>query len=359
MPLRSDKTRTVLITGAGAPGIRGTLYALHRNPDSARVRTVGTDMQSDVVGRFLVDRFFQVPAPEDPAYPEVLLSICDGEGVEIVLPQTTREITILSRCKSEFHRNGIQVMVSDTDAVELSNNKWLLMRRFDDLQLPHPAFHLAATEEQLLRAAERLGYPERPIVVKRPTSSGMRGLRILREDAWDARRFIEEKPSGLEIPLGDLLTMLSRGDQWPELLVTEHLPGPEYSVDAFVGNEAAVAIPRLRKAMRNGITFDSMLEYREDLVRYTLAAAKSIGLQYAFGFQFKLDPEGIPKVLECNPRVQGTMVASTFSGVNVIWLAIKTLLGEPLPELAGELQVARFCRFWGGLGIVDGCVCEI
>ncbi len=359
MLLRSNSIRTVLITGAGAPGTRGTLYALHKNPDSARVRTVGTDIRSDVVGRFLVDRFFQVPAPENPAYPEALLSICQAEGVEVILPQTTREITILSRCKSDFNSNGIQVMVSDLAAVELANNKWRLLRLFHDLELPHPAFHLAETEEQLLQAAETLGYPQRPVIVKSPVSNGMRGLRILREDAWDARRFIEEKPSGLEIALEQLLSILRRGNGWPQLLVTEYLPGPEYSVDALIGKEACIAIPRLRKAMHGGISCDNVLEYRADLTRYTLEAASSIGLQYAIGFQFKLDSEGIPRVLECNPRVQGTMVASTFSGVNIIWMAIKMLLGEPLPELSGQLQVARFCRFWGGLGIVDGAVYEI
>ena len=71
-------------------------------------------------------------------------------------------------------------------------------------------------------------------------------------------------------------------------MVSEYLPGSEYSVDAFLGKKAAVAIPRLRKEIVNGISFRTSLEYRKDIMEYTLKAARALGLSYVFGFQFKL-----------------------------------------------------------------------
>jgi carbamoyl-phosphate synthase large subunit len=50
----------ILVTGAGAPGIRGTLCALRRNPDGVKVRAIGVDTKRDVVGRFLVDQFYEI-----------------------------------------------------------------------------------------------------------------------------------------------------------------------------------------------------------------------------------------------------------------------------------------------------------
>jgi carbamoyl-phosphate synthase large subunit len=55
--------------------------------------------------------------------------------------------------------------------------------------------------------------------------------------------------------------------------------------------------------------------------------AHELDLKYAFGFQFKGG-----KLLECNPRVQGTMMASTFAGANIIYSAVKYALGEEVPE---------------------------
>lgn len=349
----------ILVTGAGAPGIRGTLYALRQNPDGIAVEVVGTDVKTDVVGRFLVDRFYQVPPPEVEAYIPRLLEICQKEDIEVVLPQTTREVLVLARVREDLWEKGIRVGVSSFEAISLANDKYYLLNMFSRLGLPHPAYRLAHSEEELVVAVEELGYPRLPVVVKPPTSNGMRGFRILKEAAWDADRFLRDKPDGVEISLPDLLAILRRGPQWPVLLVTEYLPGPEYTVDAFRGKKAFVAVPRARMAIRSGITFVAQVEPRGDLEKYTREAAQAIGLEYAFGFQFKLDAHGIPKVLECNPRIQGTMAASVFAGHNIPWYAVRELLEKPVSaeeiRKAG-LQVARFYRYWGGVGVIDGGV---
>ncbi|MGI8961576.1 MAG: ATP-grasp domain-containing protein [Bryobacteraceae bacterium] len=349
----------ILVTGAGAPGIRGTLCALRRNPDGVKVRAIGVDTKQDVVGRFLVDHFYKVPPPEAPDYVPRLFEICEQEKIDLVLPQTTREIAVLSQQKESFHKHGIAVMVASGSAVAAANDKGQILDSFADLGLPHPRFYRASTEQAVAEYARLLGYPKKPVVVKPPVSNGMRGLRILMEDAWDVERFLNEKPSGTEIALSELLLILRRGNGWPDLLVTEYLPGPEYSVDAFIGTQASVAIPRLRRAIRSGISFENEIEYRDDLAEYTLKAGKHLGLTGAFGFQFKLDPDGTPKVLECNPRVQGTMIASLFSGVNIIWLAAKEALGETPAEIPKLRRSAQFYRFWGGLGVYDGHSDEI
>lgn len=344
--------KNILITGAGAPGIRGTLFALLNNPDHVSIRTIGVDVNSDVVGRFMVDAFYEVPPPESAAYLPAMLEVCRCEAVDLILPQTTREIVALSNFQEEFRQRGIPVAVSSERAINIANSKLHVLQAFEAIGLPFPAYVLARSEDELICACERLGYPGNRVVVKPPVSNGMRGLRILTENPWTTDRFLAEKPDGAEISLFELLRILRNGLSWPELLVTEYLSGPEYSVDAFAGARAAIALPRLRKTIRSGISFANVMEFRQDVAHATLRAAAHIGLQYAFGFQFKLDSRSQPKVLECNPRVQGTMVASVFSGVNVIWLAVKEALGESPDQVARfELKPARFYRFWGGIGV--------
>jgi carbamoyl-phosphate synthase large subunit len=350
---------SILVTGAGAPGIRGTIYALRSNPEQRPVRIVGVDTDDDVVGRFLVDAFFQVPPPESPAYLDAIRSICRQEGVSLILPQTTREVVVLSRCKEELERDRLRIMVSDEQAIELANNKWTLLVRCQELGLPCPAFHIAGTEDELVGCVRKLGYPAQPVVVKPLVSNGMRGFRVLRSEPWDVLRFLAEKPPSGETSLDDLLRILRRGPGWPQLLVTEYLPGPEYSVDVFLGEKLAVALPRLRKTIRSGITFRSQTELRQDMVTFSLCIARDIGLRYAFGFQFKLDADSVPRILECNPRIQGTMVASVFSGANVIWFGVKELIGEPVCRLACRVAPSSFYRYWGGLGVRDGNATEI
>ncbi len=348
----------ILVTGAGAPGIRGTLYAL-RAGDPA-VFTVGVDLSERAVGRTLTDAFHRVPPPEAPAYLDALRAVCRRERVDLVVPQTTREIAVLARQRDAFEADGVRVMVSDAAAVEAANDKGAVLRAFEDLGLPAPAWRTAHSEAALVEAVAALGYPDAPVVVKPPVSNGMRGLRILREAAWDVRRVLAEKPSGVEVSLDDLLAVLRRGSVWPPLLVSEYLPGPEYSVDAFIGERLAVAMPRRRDAVRSGIAFETtLLPVRAGLAGPTLRAARHLGLRYAFGFQFKEDADGVPRVLECNPRVQGTMVASVFGGLNAVWLGVQECLGAVPEALPAPLRAATFRRYWGGLGIVGDDVFEI
>src|SRR5271157_4255141 len=88
-------TRTILVTGVGAPGTRGTLYALKHNGEDLKLKFVGTDLKQDAVGRFFVDSFHAVQAPENgSAYIDEINSICTKEGVDVIVPQTTRETAV-------------------------------------------------------------------------------------------------------------------------------------------------------------------------------------------------------------------------------------------------------------------------
>jgi len=346
----------MLVTGGGAPGIAGTLAALRRNPRRHPVWIAACDLNPEAVGRWLADDFFTVPAPEDAAYLERLIAACRARDIALIVPQTTREIAVLSQHEAELADAGIRVMVSSANAIATANDKGLLLAEFDRLGLPTPVWHRTADEAELVAAARELGYPDRPVVVKPPVSNGLRGLRILREAAWDQRRFFADKPSGMEASLAELLAILRRGEGWSELLVTEYLPGDEYTVDCFRGESLAVVVPRRRDVVRSGISFVTTVEPRDDLVDISRRAAAALDLRYAFGFQYKLDADGVPKLLESNPRIQGTMVASCMAGANVIWLAVEELCGLP-PSAAPTIHPLRFTRYWGGLGVgaeVDG-----
>lgn len=340
----------ILLTGVGAPGTKGTLYALEKNRERVKIKIVGIDMKDNVVGRFWSKKFYTVPAPESEDYVERINRICSKESIDVIVPQTTRETASLSGNRS---RVDSIVTVSEASTIEKANNKHKIMEMCRSLDIPGPEFFLVRSVEELKRRAYELGYPSKPVVVKPPVSFGSRGFRILRENtSWNPKRFLSEKPSSAETTLEDLSRMFEQDyeSSFPELLVTQYLPGSEYTVDAFRGEKISVAIPRLRKEIVNGISFKTKLEYRKDIIDYSLKLAESLDLKYAFGFQFKLDESGAPCILECNPRVQGTMVASVFSGVNVIWMAVREALGYPVRSIPKKLNDSEFYRYWGGLG---------
>ena len=349
----------VLLTGVGAPGTRGTIYALRKNSDNVHVRIIGVDIKEDVVGKYWVEGFYRVPPPEDIGYIRAINKICKSESIDVLLPQTTRETAKLSKT---YEQVDCKVAVAKSSAIEKANNKFTLVKLCQKIGIPAPESCLVSSADELEDAARDLGYPKNSVVVKPPISFGSRGFRVLREESsWDVKRFLSEKPNTTEISLGELLSILSRGKKmdFPELMISEFLPGNEYSVDAFIGKKVSVAIPRLRKQIVNGISFRTSLEYRKDIMENTLKLATELGLRYAFGLQFKQDSRGISKILECNPRVQGTMAASIFSGINVMWMAIREALGSPVERISKPLKKSEFYRFWGGLAVTNARYFEI
>jgi len=346
---------TVLITGSGAPGIKGTLFSIHHNFEKRKIRTIGTDIDPNAVGKFLCDAFYQIPRATSEDYLDEVLSICEREKVDLFLPQNTAELTILAENKKRFSSIGTEIIVSDPATIESANNKHLLMTISQNLNIPTPDFYLADNFEELVTYASILGWPGNPVVVKPPVSNGMRGVRIIDETKDLKELFYNEKPSTLFTKMNNLKEILT--DVFPPLLIMEYLPGDEYTVDVLQSEKMTI-IPRKRLKIQSGITFHGIIEKNEDIITFSKKLTEKIKLQYAFGYQFKLDSNGIPKIIESNPRIQGSMVLSTLAGANVIYGAMKQALNETVPDFSINWNT-QLIRYWGGVGISNSGIVDI
>lgn len=345
-------TLNILITGAGAPGIKGTVYSVKNNFDDRRINIIGTDASDNVIGKYLCDRFYQIPKASHAEYITKLYSICEKESVNVVLPQNTAELITLSKNKNKFESFGTKIALSDNGPIVIANDKYKLMTLSRDIGVPTPEYYLANSFDELLSFSKILGWPEKQVVIKPPISNGMRGVRIISESIDLKETFYSEKPNNLYIHMEYLKSIL--GDKFPPLLVMEYLPNEEWTVDVLSGDDITV-ITRTRDAIRSGITFEGTCKKNNEIIRYSKMLTEEIGLKYAFGFQFKLDENDTPKLLESNPRIQGTMALSTLAGANVIYGAIKYALGEKVPEFDISWGT-RIIRYWGGLGIKDDVI---
>ena len=339
---------TVLVTGAGAPGITGTVHALRNNPSGEIPRIIGCDVRSDAVGQELVDAFVTVPAPESDDYLVSLLSVCRDHGVDVVLPQTTREVERLAAAGQRMRAEGIALVSGQAEAVRRGNDKVETLQAFESAGLTTPRWSLARSVDEVADLAVEFGYPELEVVVKLPRGNGMRGFRVLSADALRYEAFANAKPGDPRVALDALLEVLATADD-VELLVMEYLPGVEYSVDCYRGPSGDAAVVRERTAIRSGIAFDTVVVDRPDVGAMALRGAEELGLDGVFGFQFKESRDGSVMLLECNPRVQGTMVTSVLAGANVVWAAVNDALGRPPLSIPAPRIGTRLRRYWGGV----------
>jgi len=292
----------ILVTGGGSPGIAGTLYALKKH------RVVAVDMRDDVPGKYLADKFYTVPAATDDGFTDVVHDICERERIDVILPQNTAELDVWYNTKF-----AIPVALAGRNIGKDEICEGQMVHNFDELT-------------DFARDNERF-------VIKPPKGNGSRGVRIITEDKSDFYR----KPG---IPVIQWRHLYRELGETFEMFAMPYYEGKEVTVDCFKGREF-VAIPRVRDEIRSGISFAGHLVKDKDLIEQSLHYAEQFDLQYAFGFQF-IDG----KVIECNPRVQGTMVASVIAGANIIEASCFECLGLDYPKFNIDWST-KFNRYWG------------
>jgi carbamoyl-phosphate synthase large subunit len=332
------------MTGGGAPGAAGILKCLQQEKS---FHITVADANPNAVGKYLNKDFETIPFANDPAFANAVLSICRKKNINIVLPLVTRELIPLSQHINEFELAEVKLLVSPTPSLEIANNKSRLYEFLQWRGIAVPGFKVVETVEQFKTAIDELGYPAKPVCFKPSVSNGSRGFRIISEQMNELDLLFNHKPTSTYITLTEAVRILSSG-QFPELLISEYLPGEEFSVDCLANHgESILIVPRLRKRMINGISVEGEFIKEENIINYCRQIIKELQLNGNIGIQVKRSSANQFLILEINPRVQGTISAALGAGINLPVLAIKQELGLPIsPE---ELMVkwgTKFSRYW-------------
>lgn len=332
------------MTGAGSPGGPGIMNALLNVPD---FELYIADKDSLAAGRaILPQRFFQIPEANAPAFTDTMLDLCKSQNINVVLPLVTLELFRFAKAKSQFADAGIRVVVSDNAYLEIANNKAALMAALQQNGVAVPAFYKAQTWQQVADAAFKLGYPQTPVCIKPSVSNGSKGFRILDANTDRYDLLLNAKPNNTYTTLEELELIL-KNRNFPEVLVMEYLPGEEYTVDCLVfEGEIKAILPRQRILMNNGISVKGRFVENAEIIGYCKQILGCLNLDGPVGIQVKMDSQGSFRILEINPRLQGTTTAAMGLGVNLPAMAVWAALGQKdrlqLPEIEWGLTFARY-----------------
>lgn len=337
-------TVNILMTGAGAPGAAGILKCLKQE---GRFHIIAADARPNPAGKYLADDFVTIPLAGDNGFAEAIAAICKRKDIRVVMPLVTKELIPLAQYKPQLEKLGVKVLVAPASSLEIANNKSRLYEFLQWRGLAVPEFRVVETAEQFKQAAKELGFPGKAICFKPSVSNGSRGFRIIDDKADEYDLLFNHKPSAVYMRYEEAVRVLSAAP-FPELLVSEFLPGEEYSVDCLACHgEAVVVAPRVRTKTINGITTEGVFIQQPDIIAYCTRIIKELQLHGNTGIQVKKSEGGAYLLLEINPRVQGTISAGLGAGINLPVLAIKQELGWPIsPEEMRVQWGTRFIRYW-------------
>jgi carbamoyl-phosphate synthase large subunit len=292
-------TVRVLVTGAGGPaGVAVIRSLLHRED----VEVFAGDMDGWASGLYLVPaarRRILSPGKSE-SFVDELIALCEADAIDVLFSTVDVELPPLARRRDEF---GAALAAPSLDTLETCLDKFALAVRCAPL-LRTPITHLVGPAS----SAERWGFP---IIVKPRSGAGSRGVRLVHSRAE--------------------LDALGTDDS---LIAQEHLPGDEYSVDvmADANGHVIAAVPRTRTRVDSGVSIAGLTVHDPELEATATAVAQAINLTGVANVQLRRDVNGVPALLEVNPRFPGAMPLTIAAGVDMPSLALDLALGRELPH---------------------------
>lgn len=332
-------------SGAGAPGFAGIIRCLR---EQSSWRVIAGDTNPLAYGKALADVFMQMPAAKDETlFIDEVIAVCNTERVDIVLPITTRELGILAKNSDRIDKTGAQLLLSSAQALSIANNKGKLYEFVQKLHVPIPEYRIVSDAAAFEKASIELGIKSRELCFKPVLGNGSRGFGRVVSFQQNQTNWMDQKAGILPLTLREWLQRLPKHWEMP-LLLSRYLPGIEYSVDMLCNQgKTLLCIPRTRDKMIGGISVAGKFEQNFGLIAFCIQLAEALHLHGPIGMQWKEDQQGVPHLLEINPRLQGTTSVVALAGLNIPVLAIQMLLGRLSSQtVSNGVWGKKFVRFW-------------
>ncbi|MFZ0576337.1 MAG: ATP-grasp domain-containing protein [Psychrobacillus psychrotolerans] len=306
---------------------------IRHNPDQQEFIIHGTHPNSDTVYFNYCDVFSTEPDIEGEDYIQFCLDYCIQNQIHIFVPR--KENVLISRHLEKFEDIGVSVLVCpDGDLMAMVDNKAAMYQSLQNQEkegnfiVTIPSYQIVNNAQEFKEAYEQLSKVNTKLCIKPVIGEGASGFRIIDNDA-DTIPFIFNTASSQKISYETALRILQTQEHFPDLMVLEYLDGYEYSIDCLADADGTLltAIPRKKG---NGRIRE--IEYNKDLIEIAEKMAIQYKIPYVFNIQVKYK-DGIPKLLEINPRMSGGLHISCLADINFPYYAIKLLLGNQLEPL--------------------------
>ncbi len=307
----------ILITGAGGPAA----ICAYKSLSAAGYNVFMGDMDPMSAGLYLVEEGnqFILPAGKSEQFVPFLLHLCKKHQIDLLIPTVDVELLPVSNNREAFEAIGCKVMVSPVEALQTTQDKYLLMEACKS--------HVKLGEYALFENFIKIPYwSNKKWVVKPRSGSGSRDIYVVNN--------VQE--------LEDLSHLEGKN-----FMVQEFLEGKEYSIDMMIDKDGKICTAVARERMRtdSGVAVTSKVTRNAAIIKYAIAVAESLDLRFAINVQVIDTVEG-PLLLEINPRFSGGLSLIIAAGADIPLMCAKNLLENEPVEVVNNYKEIAMVRYF-------------
>ena len=136
------------------------------------------------------------------------------------------------------------------------------------------------------------------------------------------------------ITLESLIEAMGRKGVVPPMLAMPYFSGPVFDVDLLARDgQPLYVIARRRFHPRTTPFRGCVLDRNPAVIALATQILEALRLHYLHDVDIMLDAEGQPHLLEVNPRLSGSVIASITAGVNLLDYLVRLALGREVPQI--------------------------
>lgn len=283
----------ILVTGAGALLGQGILRSLNFSDNSYYLVSVDPDVRS--TGHALANKSYTIPLATSDSYLGRIEEVIKNENIDLIIPGTDVELPILAETKDYLEEKyNLKVVVSNPEAISISNNKWLTAEFLRKNDFPFPASALTTDRKNINKLKSETDFP---FIAKPVDGARSKGVFTISNE--------EE---------------LEEACSYKNNLVVQEKIGEEegeFTTGCIVNKGKCAAVVSLVRDLRDGNTWRA---YRDGVSPYDniiASIAERLGVEGPANFQYRIKG-GKPIVFEVNCRFSGTTPLRYMYGFNEV-----------------------------------------
>ena len=333
----------VLLAVCGSIAIGPNIVSILRNI-SYIDKIVGIDMNSENPGKFLVDKFYQVPKTNSENYIPFILDLCVNENIDVILCTSTQNSLIpLKKNEKLFSEINVKIPGTNIEDLLIANDKGLMLTKVDNSGIECPKFSIPNSS----KCFDSFLSKNKNVIVKPRVSSGSRGFRILKNNHKLSYNDIIGKSNDLSkvVDADEYRNILKYERDFSSILMMEYLEGQDYSVYSLADKgKSLVTIPFKRLKPKDGVSLVSEVDMNDLVIGYVEKIIKLFNLDWVVNIQLKLSLESKPLIYEINPRLAGSIILTKGAECNLLKYGLDMISGKDL--IINTPKVCKMIRYY-------------
>ncbi len=273
----------VAVTGVGG----GVGQSIAKALQGTDYNVIGIDSEVLGTGLYATPKSYLGMYANDKKFIDRIIEVCKKENCKVLFPGLDVELTILSRNINKLRDSGILPIVSNTEVIEICDDKLETSRFLKKNNLPYINTYL------LKNYSFNLDFP----VILKPRKGGRRSIGT----------FLAKSKSEF-----NSITNNIKVDNY---IVQDYIDGDEYTCGTVSFKSCCIGAILMRRILRDGDTYKAFVIKDNKLSNFVTNVVDTLRVFGACNVQLRTR-DNIPYIFEINARCSGTTASRVLAGFN-------------------------------------------